>query len=257
MAINTEKKVSRIKSKKKSWYALIAPPLFGGKEIGETYRTSPEEALGTVLEMNLRELTGDLKDQHAALHFKITRAEGSKLFTEVIGYELTPASVKRLVRKNTSRLDDCFFFQTKDGKPLVVKTLLITLSKTQHSIQAHLRRVTQDFLRKEISAQDFNGLVESLLRRKLPLEFKKILNKVYPLKEAVFRVIQVQGEEQAARRKRGAKIGPETSSAAAVSLLGEPASPDKPDEGAAALEESSDGVASSLIEEGEEAAAEA
>ena len=38
------------------------------------------------------------------------------LQTNVIGLELTPASIKRMVRKNTTRLDDCFKIKTKDNE---------------------------------------------------------------------------------------------------------------------------------------------
>ncbi|MDP3639743.1 MAG: hypothetical protein Q8R53_00885 [Nanoarchaeota archaeon] len=251
-----EKKVSRIKTKKKSWYTLFAPPLFGGKEIGETYRGSPEEALGTVLEINLRELTGDMKDQNAVLSFKVSRLEGSKLWTDLRGYALTPASVKRLVRKNTSRLDDRFLFHTKGGRTLIVKTLLITLFPTQRSLQTHLRQATQDFLKKEISALDFNEFMDAVIRRKVLLDLKKRLNKVYPVKEAVLRVIELQGEGKAPQ-KNEVSAAAEEERAAPASTTEESASLEKPDESAAVLEGSSEEGISPLLEEAEEAAAEA
>ena len=37
MAQKSKKKVSKIKVKKKVWYKVIAPKIFGNKEIGESY----------------------------------------------------------------------------------------------------------------------------------------------------------------------------------------------------------------------------
>ena len=114
MSKSTTKKVSRIKTRKKAWFKIFAPQVFGNKEIGETYLPAAENALGRLLKISLKDITGNVKDQNAYIGFKIAKAEGSALRTEVISYQLTPASVKRLVRKNTARLDDYFTFTTKD-----------------------------------------------------------------------------------------------------------------------------------------------
>src|SRR3989344_2631054 len=119
------KKVSKIKIKKKLWYKIVAPRLFGQKEIGETYLTSPDSALGRSMKINLRDLNGNVKDQNSYISFKVNKADGSLLRTSTTGYELTPTYVKKLVRKNTDRLDDAFTLKTKNKNDVVVKILMI------------------------------------------------------------------------------------------------------------------------------------
>ena len=70
-----------------------------------------------------------MKDQNAYVCFKLDAIEGNVLKASAIGYELTATHVKKLVRKNTDRIDDYFTFTTKDRKNIIVKTLIITQIK--------------------------------------------------------------------------------------------------------------------------------
>ncbi len=192
----TAKKVSRIKVKKKTWCRLLAPAIFGQMEMGETYITGPESALGRVLKYNLKDLTGNVKDQNAYVLFRIDRSEGSILHTAVVGYELTPGYVRRLVRKSTTRLDDYFKFVTKDGRTVVVKSVLVTLNKVQRSVGKGLRKQLQSTLQGEISQGDFATFISNIVSGKVRNELKKRLNKIYPLKEIALRSIQLRENEE-------------------------------------------------------------
>ena len=131
-AVKQEKeKVSKLKIKKKNWYKIIASKMFGNKELGETYLESPEQAMGRVLRINLKDLSGNVKDQNAYVVFKVKNINGIQLNASMIGYELTNSYVKRAVRKNANRLDDCFTIKARDGRVLIVKPLIITLHKVQ------------------------------------------------------------------------------------------------------------------------------
>lgn len=185
-----KKKVSKIKTKKKVWYKIIAPKIFGKKEIGESYLTSPDAAVGRVLKINLRELTGNMKDQHAYVRFKITGVDGSTLQTETIGYELVPAFVKRIVRKNTSRIDDYLTFTTKNGDDVVLKTLIVTSKRTQRSTRKELRVKLAEILGKDIGSADYDTLCSNLVGNKIRFGLKKQLAKVYPLREVTIRVMK-------------------------------------------------------------------
>ena len=43
MAKKDKKKVSKIKVKKKTWFKIVAPKIFGNKEIGESYLVDVEK----------------------------------------------------------------------------------------------------------------------------------------------------------------------------------------------------------------------
>ena len=192
MAKTEKKKISRIKVKKKIWYKISAPRLFGQKEIGEIYLASPEDAVGRYLSINLKDLTGNVRDQNAYIKFQIVKIEGNFLQTTLQGFKITPAYVKRMVRKNINRLDDYFTFKTKDGKEIVLKTLTLTLHKTHRSTKQQIRKQLEKSLQEEISKTEFNTLVSNIVGRKIQFAIKKKLSKIYPLKEVAVRVLQLK-----------------------------------------------------------------
>jgi ribosomal protein S3AE len=191
-----KKKVSRIKTKKKIWHKVLAPAIFGKKEIGESYLTSAEQAKGRPLKINLKDLTGSVRDQNAYISFKIVKWQGTTLETTVTGYELTTAYVKRLVRKNCNKLDDYFTFKTKDGKEIVLKSLLLTIHKVPRSTRSNLRSKLKELLNEEISKVTFDTLISNIVGYKIQGPAKKKLAKIYPLKEVAIRKIFILNESK-------------------------------------------------------------
>ncbi len=185
----SKKSLARVNTARKIWYRVLGPKLFGQMELGETYLASPEEAMGRSLKIHLKDLTGNVKDQNAYVKFTIDELEGTTLKASVSGYELTATSVKRMVRKNTNRLDDYLVFKTKDGKNVILKTLLITQSKAQRSVQKQLRHKMKVFLADEIKNNTFETVIGNLVTRKIQITLKKLLYKVYPVNEAAVRVL--------------------------------------------------------------------
>lgn len=185
----TKKGLARVNTARKVWYRVVGPKLFGQMEIGETYLASPEMAMGRNLKVNLKDLTGNMKDQNAYVKFTVDEIEGTTLKASASGYELTATSIKRMVRKNTNRLDDYVVFKTKDGKNVVIKTLLITQSKAQRSVQKQLRQRMKEYLAEEVKTNTFEMVVSNLVSRKTQMTLKKILYKIYPINEAAVRVL--------------------------------------------------------------------
>ena len=193
MAQEEQKKVvSRIKTKKKFWFKIAAPKAFGHRELGETYLTAPEAAVGRQVSITLKELTGNVKDQNAYVHFVITGAQGGKLTTSLLGYSLTPSYVRRAVKKNVDRLDDYMVLSTKEGKKIVLKSLMITVHKTKRSIRSMLRKQLQEGLQEEAGQMDFESLVSSVVFQKLQQSLRKKLSKVYPVRELAIRTLLLQ-----------------------------------------------------------------
>ncbi|MEW5896602.1 MAG: hypothetical protein AB1668_02845 [Nanoarchaeota archaeon] len=189
---------SKVGVKKKLWYRIIAPKLFGQKELGEIYLSSPEVALGRVMKINLRDITGNVKDQNIYIDFKVNAVDGSVLRTSVIGYELTSIYVKKMVRQGTNRIDDTFYFQSKTGEKVTVKCLIITLYKTQRSLRTAMRRQLQFALEEEIKNSDFPTFIGDLVSRKILNEIRRRLHKIYPIKEVALRLVSLKGGKAAA-----------------------------------------------------------
>jgi len=193
----SNKKVSRIKVQKKLWYKIISPKFFGEKELGETYLTSPDAAIGRIVKINLKDLTGNIKDQNAYISFRIIGAEGMTLKTKAMGYELTPSSVKRMVRKNADRMDDFYTFATKDGQKVILKSLMVTFHLTHRALQSKMRKELGDSLRQEVRKFDFDTFLSNVALYKIQSPLKKKLSKLYPLKELAIRVLSIRENEEA------------------------------------------------------------
>ena len=197
MAEKEEKqKVSKIKVKKKLWFKILAPKLFGEKEIGESYLTAAGTAVGRTVKINLRDLSGSMRDQNAYISFKIAGVQGNTLQTETIGYELTPAYVKRAVRKGTVRLDDYVALRSKDGKNVVLKIFMVTGSYAQRSAQKQLRRHVKSMLADEVTKSTFEALISNLASYKIQAALRKRLHKVCPVKEIAVRMVKLQAESK-------------------------------------------------------------
>ena len=102
------KRQTKSKSKRKAWYPVHAPALFGEKEVGETYLFQPEDGLGRCMRVNLKNLTGSLRDQNIYVTLTVNKLEGTQLKTMVKEYALDSGYVKRMVRKNGSRVDSVY-----------------------------------------------------------------------------------------------------------------------------------------------------
>jgi ribosomal protein S3AE len=187
-----KKKVSKIKIKKKIWYKVIAPKIFANKEVGESYLQSPDVAVGRKLKVNLKDLTGNIKDQNVQIGLQITNVEGNLLKTSLISYRLTSQYVKRCIRKNCVRLDDYFLLKTKGGKNVVIKSLMVTINKAQRSVRSKLRKELQELLEAEVTKRDMATFVSLLVNRRIQMEIKKKLKKILPLKEMSIRVLELQ-----------------------------------------------------------------
>jgi len=192
----TKKKISKIKTKKKIWFKIFAPKLFGQKEMGESYLSAADQAIGRKLKVNMKELTGNVRDQNVSINFKINKVDGSSLRTEVIGYQLSTAYIKRSVRKNTDRVDNTFKLKTKSGKDVILKSLIVTRNKGQRSVRTALKNKLEEFLKEELSKSDFTSFIEKLIAYRIQSTAKKQLSKICPLKEVAIRSLSSVNEKK-------------------------------------------------------------
>jgi len=188
------KKVSRIKVKKKVWYKIISPTIFGNREVGESYLQSPESGLNRVMKVNLKDLSGNIRDQNVYITLKINKVEGTQLKTIVTGYEITASHVRRMIRKRNTRVDDYFVVKTKSGREVIVKPLLMALGKIQKQVGTTLRKQFKEFITEELSKTSFANFIAQVVSARVQVAAKKKLNKVYPIREVSLRVIKLKGE---------------------------------------------------------------
>jgi small subunit ribosomal protein S3Ae len=170
------------KKKKKAWYGLYAPESLNGVFLGETQVYAPDEMIGKSLSMNLAMITGDMKKQNVIASFIVNEVKDNKGMAKLIGYSLSAAYIKRLVRRKRDKIDDSFLAKSKDGTILRIKTVVMTNSKTHESATSAIRLSLRAKIKKALTEVDFNEFVNSLINLRLQKDWKNSLGKIYPLK---------------------------------------------------------------------------
>ena len=116
----------KAKVKKKRWYNIVAPSNLNSAEIGETLAAEPDELMGRYVNTNLRNITGNIKQQNINLKLRVIAVKDRTAVTEVIGYKFLQTGIKRFVKRRIDRIDESFIVQTKDNKNIRIKPMLLT-----------------------------------------------------------------------------------------------------------------------------------
>jgi len=88
---------SALKVVKKKWVPIYATAEFNKIKIGETYVVETKDAVNKPLKVNLMTLTMDPKKQNISVSFVTDRIEGDGVHTHVVGYQMSPVSLKKIV----------------------------------------------------------------------------------------------------------------------------------------------------------------
>jgi ribosomal protein S3AE len=111
--------------------------------------------------------------------------------TEVIGYDMNPSSIKRMVRRDIEKIDDSFVLSTSDGKFIRIKPLVIARNKAKSSVGRAIRKETRNFLIREVGKMTYEAFIKEIVSNHLQTELSKRLNKIYPMRTATIRRFDV------------------------------------------------------------------
>ncbi|MBI4142090.1 hypothetical protein HY484_04145 [Candidatus Woesearchaeota archaeon] len=167
--------------KKKRWITILAPKMFNEQPIGETYISDFSEAKGRNVSVSLTVITGDPQKQNIVLNFTMTGSTPNAITTTPTGYRLTPAAVRKTMRRAKSKVEDSFKLTTSDNKPAVIKPILVTKNRTKGAVLRNLRRTLKAYLTKKITSTTFENVILDLVTHRLQRELLDLLKKVYPL----------------------------------------------------------------------------
>lgn len=184
----SKKTIVKQKVKKKKWYPIYAPAIFGSKLIGESYVESVDELKGKFISSNLSTIMNDMKKQNITMKFRVSKVVEGKGQTEIIGLQQVQSFVKRLVRRGRSKVDDSFTATTKDEQLVRIKPLIITNTKCVRSTASQLRLETRKLIAEKLAKTGFINTVQEILGFRLQKEIKAKLNKIHPIRSIDIRV---------------------------------------------------------------------
>ncbi len=173
--------MAKTKEIKKYWVPVLATKEFANMELAEIPYSDVKTLIGRVLKINLSIVTNDSRKQNAELIFKIINSDGKTANTEIIGYKILNAYIKRVIRKGKEKVDDSFECESKDKIKIKVKPFFITKSKTKDSIVTKLRMQIRSLISEYSKTVDFEKLIRETTSNSLQRNLKLELKRIYPL----------------------------------------------------------------------------
>ncbi|MFH1182594.1 MAG: hypothetical protein V1702_06565 [Candidatus Woesearchaeota archaeon] len=178
------------KIKKKKWYGLYSK-LFNNAFLGETMATEDKELVGRAVTVNLATLSGDIKRQAVSVGLVVSSVQDGKAYADVVKYLTSPASIRRLVRRNVERVDTIVTCPTKEGVMVNIKIFILAKSKTTGSVSKALQNECRSLMVNEVAKLDYPEFVWSLIEHRIQSDLKKALGKIYPLKALEVKMFEV------------------------------------------------------------------
>ncbi len=207
------KPTPKTRVKKKRWYKLVAPKMFKEEVVGETHLYDPEAMLGRKMSMNMMNLTGHPRDQQAHVKLRIREVREGKGMLEVIGYEMMPSTMKRIVRRDRSKIEDSIVVATSDKKKVRIKPLLITNTRANKSVKKSIRLSVRNKLAEFAAKINFVRLAEEILSSTLQKHIGNAASEIAPIKKSEIKAfILVEKEGVKITKPAKVKIKKKTSS---------------------------------------------
>ncbi len=168
--------------KAKQWYKVVAPIAFNNHVLAETLADDPAKLEGRRVEATLQELTGDFKQMHVKLNFKVAEVSGNQAKTVFDGHAHTSDYVRRLTRRGAGKVSAVFDVKTKDGSRVRVKPFAITDRRAQTTKMQEIRRIMKDRIETAAAEQNLSAFLADVLVGDLTNRIYKDARKIHPVR---------------------------------------------------------------------------
>jgi small subunit ribosomal protein S3Ae len=178
----TQSRRVKDKWKSKQWYTVEAPPMFNKATVAETLADDAGKLIGRVVTTTLQDLSGDFKQMHIKLNFQVEEVNGTAAASRFVGHTLTSDYVRRMVRRNHSKVSTIVDVKTKDGATLRVKPFAVSERRSQGSQQSEIRRIMTSTITTMAAERTLAGFVRDVIDGTVSANIYKGCKKVYPLR---------------------------------------------------------------------------
>jgi len=111
-------------------------------------------------------------------------------------YQLMPAAVKRLVRRNQDKVVWSFTAKTKDNINIKIKPIILTIFKCKKSVKTALAKKGERVLIEYLSQNTFANIMKDIFSFKLQSSLKRKLMKIFPV-----RISEIRGLEKVKKKR--------------------------------------------------------
>ena len=151
------------KWKKKKWYTVLSPLSFDQKALGETPAAKPNLVENRTMTVNLDMLTGDRKQRHISITFKVNKIQGSNAQTVTVGHEIKMGYIGRMIRRRKSKVTATCLTQTKDNKQIMVTALCLCGNKVPNKNETAIRKLMEEEIIHAARRKDSEQFIQELI----------------------------------------------------------------------------------------------
>ncbi|MCX8179645.1 MAG: hypothetical protein N3E38_02860 [Candidatus Aenigmarchaeota archaeon] len=180
------------KIKGKDWYNILAPKIFEEKVLGETPADDVKKVINRTLEVPLVLLTNDMGKYYVKAKMKIVKVENQNAYTELFGLECMRDYMARMIRHRVTRIDTVQKLETKDGKKIVIKSIIVTNKRVTAGVESKIKKFVEEFIAKTVSENTLDEIVTKILKDVIKQKILKDGSKIYPLKFFEIRKLEVK-----------------------------------------------------------------
>ncbi len=166
----------------KTWYDVVAPPMFGSAKIGETASSEPEQLSNRTLETTLGDLIDDFSKSHVKLFFRTRGLKGDQVLTEFIGHDMAREYVRSHVRRRVTKVDCITDVVTQDGKKLRVTAMATSLRRVKSSHIDSIRSGMRGAIERRAKKLSFDAFVQEVVLGKLAADIYKEIKCICPIR---------------------------------------------------------------------------
>lgn len=168
------------KKGKKKWFQVVAPGLFRGIPLGESYVYDVNSIKNKKLKINLSKLV-ETKKHNAEIVFRVNEIKDNVAYTEVRGYSILDSYLKRILRPGNRKVSDSSIYENKDKLKIRVQFVLITKGKPNKSVLSNLRKRTKEYLTDYLKKKTYEEFIRAIISASIQKEMKHLLKKTYPV----------------------------------------------------------------------------
>lgn len=177
-----QKKRTADKWKKKRWFEVFAPAVLDKKKVAETMAEKPELLMDRVLDMSLRDVTGEIKKGQVYLSMRINNVQGQKAYTVLTGHRILPGQLNRLIRRNNSKVEIVTDITSKDGFKSRVTALTVTARKVPREKRTAIRKLMLSALNALSGTKNQEEMVQDFVFGGTAMGMIDAVKKVAPVK---------------------------------------------------------------------------
>jgi small subunit ribosomal protein S3Ae len=176
-----KKRVLKKSWREKTWYEIVAPPMFGSTKIGETPASEPQQILGRVFETTLGDLIEDFSKSHIKIYFQVKSVDGTSAITEFVGHEMARDYIRSQVRRRVGKVDDIATVTTQDGRRLRLSSMVTTVRRVQSTKVDAIRGEMHKVVLARAKERTFDQFVQEMVLGKLSSDIYKEAKRYCPI----------------------------------------------------------------------------